>query len=200
VPTDGTQKSFIIQTRELQPDIVVKAAPALDPTAYLEASFANDADSPLLGGMVSLIRDGAFIGRGQVAFTPPGEKVALGFGADDRVTVTRVPVRRRETEPGLLGSNKTDTREFRISVKNLHDFPVKAVIVDQMPYSEAANLVVEPLSTNTPPTEKTVKDRRGVMSWIYDLKPKEGRDILLGYRLRWPSDRELTFERMPIPR
>lgn len=200
VPTDGTQKSFILQTREVAPDIVVKAAPTLDPTAYLEATFANDADSPLLAGMVSLIRDGAFIGRGQVAFTPPGEKVALGFGADDRVTVTRVPVRRRETEPGFIGSNRTDTREFRIAVKNLHDFAVKAVIVDQLPYSEAANLVVEPLSTNTPPTEKTVKDRRGVMSWTFDLKPKEGRDILLGYRLRWPADRELTFDRMPIPR
>ena len=200
VPKDGSEKSFAIQSRDIQPELVVKAAPALDPTAYLEATFANSEDAPLLGGEVNLIRDGAFIGRGRLAFTAPGDKVSLGFGADDRVKVTRVPVRRKETEPSLLGSTKSDTREFKTVLRNLHDFSIKAVIIDQMPFSDMANITVEPLAGMTPPTEKTVQDKRGVMGWTADLKPKEDKEIRFGYRIRWPSDRELTFERAPNPR
>lgn len=200
VPSDGSQKSFLIQSREIQPELVVRSAPALDPTAYLEAAFVNSEEAPLLAGTVNLMRDGAYIGRGRIAFTAPGDKVSLGFGADDRVKVSRVPLRRRETEPGILGSTKSDTREFKITVRNLHDFAIKTVIVDQIPFSEAANLVVEPLATNTPATDKTVQDKRGVMGWSYDLKPKEDREIRLGYRMRWPSDRELIMEPAPNPR
>ena len=200
VPKDGSEKSFSIQSRDIQPDLLVKAAPALDPTAYLEAAFVNTEDAPLLAGQVSLIRDGAYVGRGALAFTAPGDRVTLGFGADDRVKVARVPVRRKETEPYLLGNTKSDTREFKITVKNLHDFAIKTQIIDQIPFTEAANLTVEALGTNTPPTEKTVQDKRGVMGWTYDLKPKEEKEIKLGYKLRWPSDREIVFERAPNPR
>jgi len=200
VPRDGSEKSFSIQSREIQPELLIKAAPALDPTAYLEAAFVNAEEAPLLAGQVSLIRDGAFVGRGALAFTAPGDRVTLGFGADERVKVVRVPVRRKETEPYLLGNTKSDTREFKITVKNLHDFAVKTQIIDQIPFSEAANLTVEPLAGTTPPTEKTVQDKRGVMGWTYELKPREEREIKLGYRMRWPSDREIVFDRAPNPR
>ena len=200
LPTDGTQKSMVIQSRNVVPDVLIKAVPALDPTAYLQASFVNDDEAPLLAGEVSLLRDGLFIGRGRIGLHAPGERVSLGFGADDRVKVARIPVRRRETEPSLLGSTKSDTRDFKITVRNLHDFPVRLSIIDQLPYSEAANLTVEPLPTNTPPTEKTVEDRRGVMGWSFDLKAKEDREIRIGYRLRWPSDREVRFDRIAQPR
>lgn len=200
VPLDGSQKSFIIQSRNIQPELLVRAAPAIDPTAYLEAAFVNAENAPLLAGEVSLIRDNNFVGRGRMAFTAPGDKVSLGFGADERVKVARVPLRRRETEPTLLGSTKSDTREFKITVRNLHDFPVKASIIDQIPFSEASNLTVEPLSTNTPATDKIVQDKRGVMGWTYDLKPNEEKEIRLGYRMRWPSDREIVFQAAPNPK
>lgn len=198
VPKDGALKSLAIQTRSFQPDMLVRAAPGLDSTAYLEAAFANADEAPLLAGDVALVRDNAFVGRGRLAFTAPGDRATLGFGADDRVKVTRVPVRRRETEPSLLGSTKSDTREFKIVVRNLHSFPIKATIVDQMPYSEAANIVVDPLPSMTAPMEKSVQDKRGVVAWSYDLKPKEEKEIRFGYRIRWPSDRELVFETQPL--
>lgn len=197
VPTDGSQKSVLIQSRDIKPELLVKAAPALDPTAYLEAAFTNDEDAPLLAGTVNLIRDNMFVGRGQLAFTAPGDKVSLGFGADDRVKVQRIPVRRRETDPAQAGATKTDTRDFKITIKNLHDFPIKTSVIDQIPFSEISTLTVEPLPTNTPPTEKLVQDRRGVMGWTYDLKPKDEKEIRLGYRMRWPSDREVIFQPAP---
>ena len=38
---------------------------------------------------------------------------------------------------------------------------------------------------------KLVDDKRGVQGWTYDYKPGEQRDVRLGWRIRWPADRDL---------
>ena len=50
------------------------------------------------------------------------------------------------------------------------------------------------LANMTPPTERNVQDKRGVMAWTYEMKPGEEREIRTGFRLRWPGDRELVLE------
>src|SRR4051812_3116973 len=70
VPQDAT-KSFVLGKRGLAPALLVKAAPVVDETAYLEASFVNDDEAPLLPGEVAIHRDGAVaVGR---PFQPVGE-------------------------------------------------------------------------------------------------------------------------------
>ena len=197
IPSDGSNKTFRISTAKLTPDLLVRATPALDETAYLQARIKNEEDAPLLPGVVNILRDGAFVGVGRIALVAPGDFTDLGFGADDRVTVKRVPIRRKENEPSWIGSTKTEQREFRITVKNLHPFAIKTNIVDQIPISENNAILIEQLSTTTPPTEKIVNDRRGVMGWTYDIAPNASKDILVAYRMKWPADREVIFQSVP---
>jgi uncharacterized protein (TIGR02231 family) len=191
VPKDGTQKTFALSTLAVEPELALKASPAFDAAAYLEASFVNSEDAPLLAGQVMIHRDGTFVGRDTLKLIAAGDKAVLGFGADDAVKITRVPVKKRENDAGFWGSTRSDVQDFKTSAKNLHKFPVKLTIVDRIPISENTAIVVEPLATNTSPTEKTVEDQRGVMAWVYELKPNEQRDVRLGWRLKWPVDREL---------
>ncbi len=199
LPADGTVRTYALSSRKVEPTLVVKAAPVVDETAYLEASFAHDEEAPLLAGPVSLHRDGIYVGRGHLPQKAPGEAVDLGFGADDRVKVSRVPVRRQAQEPGWIGNTRNDTRAFRTTVRNLHDTAMRIVVVDQTPVSENAAVTVEPLAGMTPPTEKAVKDRRGVSAWGYEYKPGEQREILHGWRVAWPADRELVSGGAPQP-
>ena len=196
VPNDGAQKTFRIGSRALSPELSVKAVPALDDTAYLSAAFINEEEAALLPGQVAIHRDGVYVGLGTIGLTAPGDTVDLGFGADERVKVTRVPVRRKENEPTWLSSAKTEAREFNTVIRNLHDFPVKATVIDQIPISENSAIVIEQLAATTPPTDKSVAGKRGVMAWIYDLKPSESREIRLSYRMKWPADREVVFQRV----
>src|SRR5882672_3502715 len=55
-------KSLRVSTATIAPDLTVRAAPVLDPTAFLEASFKQTDDAPLLPGRVSIYRDGVFVG------------------------------------------------------------------------------------------------------------------------------------------
>ncbi len=197
--SDGTVRTFALSTRRIEPALVVKTAPALDETAYLEASFVHEEEAPLLAGAVSLHRDGVYVGRGRLAQAAPGEKVELGFGADDKVKVTRVPLRRQASEPGWIGNTRNEVRAFRTTIRNLHDMPLRIVVVDRTPVPENASVTVEPLPGMTAPTDKALRDRRGVVGWSWEYKPGEQREIQHGYRIGWPADRELSYAGAPQP-
>jgi uncharacterized protein (TIGR02231 family) len=187
-------KSFRISTEQIVPELLVRAVPALDETAYLEASFKHAEEAPLLPGRVSLYRDGIFVGRGLMALTPKDETLRLGFGADEKVKVTRSITRKIEGSAGIISSAKTDEREFKITLRSGHARPIKAVIEDQVPTSETSEIQVEMLPVTTPPSERDLRDRRGVLAWNFEAAPGEAKEIKLGWRLRWPSDKVVAYE------
>ena len=193
VPGDGTPKALLLGSRKADPSLSVRVAPALDETAYLDAAFVNEEDAPVLPGTVTLHRDGTYVGRGRLGLIAPGDKVELGFGADDKVKVVRVPVKRRENEPSWIGSTKSELREFKTTVKNLHDAALRITVTDQIPVSENTAITIEPTGI-TPPTEKVVADKRGVMAWGWDYQPGEQKEIRLGWRMKWPADREVVIQ------
>jgi uncharacterized protein (TIGR02231 family) len=187
-------KSLRIATATIAPDLLVRSAPVLDPTAFLEASFKQAEDAPLLPGRVSIYRDGAFVGRGQMAAAGKDETVRLGFGADDKIKIERTVLRRNEGSAGLIvTTSKTDERAFKTSVRNGHDFPIKIAIEDQLPVSENEEIVVEMLPSTTPPTTTNLRDKRGVVEWAFEAKAGEVKDIGFAWRVKWPKDKGVVM-------
>ncbi|SIO62315.1 conserved hypothetical protein [Bradyrhizobium erythrophlei] len=187
-------KSLRVSTATIAPDLAVRAVPVTDPTAFLEASFKQGEDAPLLPGRVAIYRDGVFVGRGQMAGAGKDETVRLGFGADDKVKIERSVVKRNEGSAGLIvTTSKTDERSFKTSVRNGHDFPIKIAIEDQLPVSENEDIVVEMLQATTAPTATNLRDKRGVLEWVFEAKPGEVRDIAFAWRVRWPKDKAVIM-------
>lgn len=186
-------KSFRISTAAVAPELTVRAVPAIDETAFLEAAFKHAEDAPLLPGRVSIYRDGVFVGRGQMPAAAREENVRLGFGADDKVKVARTVTRKTEGSAGLISSAKTDEREFKIVVKNGHATAIRVSVEDQIPVSEIEDVKVETLPQTTPPTARDLRDRRGVLEWAFDLAPGASRDVVLGWRVRWPADKSVVY-------
>ena len=187
-------KSLRISTASIAPDLVLRAVPVRDSTAFLEASFKQNEDAPLLPGRVALYRDGMFVGRGQMNAASRDETVRLGFGADDKVKIERAVVKRNEGSAGLIvTTSKTDERSFKTSVRNGHDFPIRIAITDQLPVSESEDIQVEMLPSTTPPTVSNLRDKRGVLEWAFEAKPGEARDIAFAWRLRWPKDKGVVM-------
>jgi uncharacterized protein (TIGR02231 family) len=193
VATNEGAKGFRIATATIAPDLLVRTAPALDAAAYLEAGFTQAEEAPLLPGRVALYRDGIFVGRGVMALTPRDETVRLGFGVDDQVKVARVVLSRKESSTGLISTAKVDKRAFKITVRNGHATPIKVMVEDQLPVSEIDDVKVEMLAATTPPTERDVRNRRGVLGWSFSAAPGEQRDITLGWTVRWPSDKLVEY-------
>jgi uncharacterized protein (TIGR02231 family) len=194
VGTSAGAKSLRVSTATIAPDLVVRSAPVIDPTGFLEASFKQNEDAPLLPGRVAIYRDGVFVGRGQMRAASKDETVRLGFGADDKIKIERTVVKRNEGSAGLiLTTSKTDERSFKTAVRNGHDFPIHVAIEDRLPVSENGDIQVEMLSSTTPPTTSNLRDRRGVLEWAFEAKPGETRDIAFGWRGRWPKDKGVVM-------
>lgn len=187
-------KSLRIASMSVPADLAVRAAPVLDPTAFLEASFKQTDDTTLLPGKVAIYRDGIFVGRGKLSASAKDDIVRLGFGADDKVKIERAVLKRNEGSAGLLlTTSKTDERAFKTTVRNGHDFPIHVAIEDQLPVSENDEIVVEMLPATTPPTAKDIRDKRGVLEWSFDVKPGEVKDINFAWRARWPKDKSMVI-------
>jgi uncharacterized protein (TIGR02231 family) len=186
-------KNIRISSATIAPDLLLRAAPAVDATAFLEADFKHAEDAPLLPGAVAIYRDGTYVGRSQMMMTARDENVRLGFGADDSVKIVRSTVRQLDGSAGLLNSAKTERREFKTSIRNGHETPIRIIVEDRAPVSETDEVKVEVLPVTTPPTEKNVRNRRGVMAWSLDLAPGEAKDLRIAWLVRWPADKTVIF-------
>lgn len=187
-------KSLRVSSAAIAPDLAVRAVPVLDPTAFLEASFKQTEDAPLLPGRVAIYRDGVFVGRGQMTAAAKDETVRLGFGADDKIKIERTTIKRNEGSAGLIvTTSKTDERSFKTTIRNGHDFPIRVAIEDQLPVSENEDIQVEMLSSSTAPTTTNLRDKRGVLEWAFEAKPGEVRDISFAWRVRWPKDKGIVM-------
>ena len=87
--------------------------------------------------------------------------------------------------------SNVEERAWDIVVKNLHDAAIPVTVLDQLPFSANENVVITPMAQMTPPTEKDLNKRRGVMAWRFDLAPKAENTIKFGYKVAWPENMQV---------
>jgi uncharacterized protein (TIGR02231 family) len=192
IDSGQSARNLKISVATIEAQLSAKATPKQLAAAFLTAQFKPQGEAALLPGRVSIYRGGEFVGSGQIPFTAPGDDVKLGFGEDDKLKVDRVALRQSEGDTGIFGSTHQETHDFKIRIKNLHVDVMPITIEDQIPVSEASEIVVEKLSTTTPPSKTNADDRRGVLTWSFDLKPNEEKEIRIGWRLKYPADRPIN--------
>jgi uncharacterized protein (TIGR02231 family) len=192
VPTTGEAKRVQIDETQLDPTLSVRTVPKRDAKAYLYAKVAMARGTPILPGQVSLFRDGTFVGNGRLPLLAPGDEHELGFGIDDAVRVRHAIVEEKRAESGIITSSKTDTRSYRITLKNLHERPIPVTVIDQIPVSQNADIKVELLG-KVAPTKRDLEDKRGILAWDMELKPDEEKTIEFGYRVTWPGAKKITY-------
>jgi uncharacterized protein (TIGR02231 family) len=190
----GDVKRVLIDEVKIEPTLVVRAVPRLRTQAYLYAKLAAPKTSAYLPGAIALFRDGTYVGTGKLPLLAPGQEHEIGFGADDSVRVRYATVEDKRGETGLISSQQTDTRAFRITVKNLHERAITVSVQDSIPTSRQQDIKVE-LTAKMPPTRRDFDDKRGVVAWDGLLQPDEERQIEFGYRVSWPAGKRVIYRR-----
>src|SRR5581483_5863134 len=192
VPATGEAKRVQIDEAQLDPALTVRTVPKRDQKAYLYAKVAMARGTPVLPGQVSLFRDGTVFGNGRQSLLAPGDEHELGFGVDDAVRVRHALAEEKRAESGIITSSKTDTRSYRITVKNLHERAIPVTVIDQIPVSQNADIKVELLG-KLAPSRRDLDDKRGVLAWDMELKPDEEKAVEFGYRVTWPAAKKVTY-------
>jgi len=195
VPNDGSLKSVRIGSKSVTPELRIDTVPQIDPAGYLTGVFKIGGDTPLLGGEVSLFRDGVFAGKAMMAQITPGEEAELGFGRDDLVRVTHREVENKAGSSGIITERNTLKRLYVSTLENLHTFPVKLHMSERMPYATHEEIKVEMLSETTKPTTVDPDNKRGILIWDIPLDPQGKSELTFGYSIVHPSDMKVAIPR-----
>jgi uncharacterized protein (TIGR02231 family) len=192
VPADGEPHAYVADKRAFPVTLQVRTYPSVEPVAYLYAVLTNDG-APLPAGRVSLYRAGALVGQADLAAVRPGEERRLGFGADDRVRVTRAVDTDQSGKSGLFGGKRRVERRYVIEVGNFHARPVEVSVYDRLPVPSDGALEVKYLDDwATAPSATDVEGGRGVVAWTGTFDGGEKRKIRFGYALTFPKDERLV--------
>ena len=188
----GEAKRVVLLTDQLEPALAVRTVPKADAKAYLYAKLLLAKGTPLLPGQVYLFRDGTFVGTGTLPLLNPGAEHDLGFGIDDQVKVRHAIIEEKRGETGLITSSHTDSHNFRVTIKNLHERAVAVTVLDQVPVSQNQDIKVEYVG-KIQPSKTNIEDKRGIMSFEQKLEPDEEKILDYGYRITWPGAKSIIF-------
>lgn len=191
LPADGRERAFALASGRHEAGLVVTSYPAADPDAFLLARFVYDGGEPLLPGELRLFRDGVAAGLDHLPATVPGAELRLGFGRDEAVAVERRLDTGFRSEEGIFETYRRVERHYVTRVRNGHDRPVEIELLDRIPVPQDERIRVELTRETTPPDERDVEGRRGVLAWRATLAPGEEREIRLGFAVIFPKELEV---------
>jgi uncharacterized protein (TIGR02231 family) len=192
VSATGETKRVLLSSDTLAPTLSSRSVPKVDSNSYLYATFQIAKGSPLLPGRVYLFRDGTFVGTGELPLLSPEVEHDLGFGIDDQVKVRHAVLEEKRGETGLISTSRVDSRNFRVTVKNLHERPIDLKVYDRLPVSQNQDIKVEYTGKETP-TAQNSDEKRGVMRFDARLEPDEEKVLEYGYRISWPAAKSIIY-------
>jgi uncharacterized protein (TIGR02231 family) len=193
IDNSGQSKKVRISSDQTEVRLEAVTVPRLDANAYLTANFEIKGEGPQMPGIVNLYRDGVYVGQGYLPILNPSETAKLGFGVDDLIKVTRKEVKRLSGEEGIITSSNVEERAWDITVKNLHDMSMPVTVLDRIPFAAVKEIEIEDIPGMTPPTQRDVEKKRGVLSWALTLEPKAETVLKTGYKITWPEGMQVGY-------
>lgn len=202
--SDNTPQRLPLGAATLAAELQYQATPKLQETAYLAAYVTNRSELPFLAGALNVFLDDTFVAASHLATTMPGEKFTLNLGADEGISIKRKIVSRFTEDTGLVSKSRRTTYDILVTVTNNKRTPERVVIQDAVPVARDEKIVVRLLApaerellkpeeaAAQPPKPGIARDADGKLTWRFDLKPGEKRDLPLRFTIEHPIDLPVT--------
>jgi hypothetical protein len=189
VPNDGKLYTVDINEYELKALYEYYSVPKIDPSAYLTAKVIDWQELNLLPGEANLFFEGTYLGNSMLDVMNAGDTLNLSLGKDKGVIVKRA-LQKEFSSKKFLGSNKTDSRQYEILVRNNKTQPISITIEDQFPVSTNKDIEVDKLSYDN----GKLDDESKKISWNLSLDSKKENKLMMGYAVKYPKDKILQLE------
>jgi hypothetical protein len=187
--TDGKTTTIGIKQFEIPAIYDYYTAPKVDPSAFLTAKIINWQDYNLQSGEASLYFEGTYLGKTYIDLDATTDTLSLSLGKDNGVKISRKLVKEYSSRK-FIGSNRTETREYEISVRNSKSAPVNITVTDQFPVSVNKEIIVDDLKA---PDAQIDKDN-GIVTWTISLPAGQERKLRIGYSVKYPKDKNVVLE------
>jgi hypothetical protein len=189
VNNDGKINTISINEKSIEAYYEYYTAPKLDEAAYLTAKLINWQELNLIPGETNLFYEGTFLGKSYLDLSTDSDTLSLSLGVDKGITVKRTLLKDFSNKK-FLGSNRTDTRQYEIVVRNNKNVPVNIIVEDQFPISTLKEIEVDDLKYEG----AKLNDETKVITWSYAIDPKQSRKMEMKYSVKYPKEKKLQLE------
>ncbi len=189
IPSDGKQQSIEIQRLSAPAEYRYIATPKLSALAFLTANISDWARLSLQSGEAMLYFENSFVGKSNINTQQVTDTLALSLGTDNGIIVKR-DKRIDFTNKRSIGSNKTETYSYLISVRNNKTVPVRISVKDQIPVSSNSGISVEALELSGGKLNQIT----GEVRWDMEISRQETKQIILTYSVKYPKDKTVILE------
>lgn len=187
--SDGKVQTIEIQRTTTPAEYKYVTIPKLSPLAYLTGNITDWAKQNLIGGEATLYFENTFVGKSYLNVNQLKDTLTVSLGTDNSILVKREK-RQDFTSKRVLGSNKTETYSYLITVRNNKGNPVKITVNDQIPISSNSGIEVDAVELSRGKHNSLT----GEIRWDLEIKPQETRELILTYSVKFPKDKTIILE------
>ncbi len=189
IPSDGKLQTVEIQRLTAPADYKYVTLPKLSPLAYLTANITDWAKLSLQSGEATLYFENSFVGKSTLNVNQLTDTLTISLGTDNSILVKREK-RKDFTSRKVIGSNRTDTYSFLLTIRNNKSNPIKITLNDQVPVSSNSSISIDTIELSGGKMNK----QTGEIKWDLDIKPQETRQIVLTYSVKYPKDKTVILD------
>jgi hypothetical protein len=187
--TDGKTTTIGIKQFEVPALYDYFTAPKIDASAFLTAKIINWQDYDLQSGEASLYFEGTYLGKTYIDLSTANDTLSLSLGKDNSIRVSRKLLKEFSSKR-FIGSNKTETRQYEISLRNTKRDAVNITVKDQFPVSITKEISVD--DQNAPVAQ--IDKETGIATWIIALEPGQEKKLNISYSIKYPKDKKVLLE------
>lgn len=189
VNNDGKINTISINEKSINAYYEYYTAPKLDEAAYLTAKLINWQDLNLIPGETNLFFEGTFLGKSYLDLSTDSDTLSLSLGVDKGIAVKRTLLKEFSNKK-LLGSNRTDTKQYEIVIRNNKNAPVNIIVEDQFPISTLKEIEVDDLKHEG----GKLNDETNIVTWTYTIDAKQAKKMELKYSVKYPKEKKLQLD------
>jgi len=184
LPTDG--KAHTVDVKKLDVPALYRnqTTPKMMQNAYLMADVIHWQDLDLLPGSVNIYYAGAYVGKSYISAQSTTDTISFSLGMDKKVIVKRERVKEL-CATKWIGSNKTQTFAYTITLRNTHTDSLKIEVYDQVPVTTDKDIVIDVLDKGGAAQETD----SGKLTWKISMAPGETKKLSFSYSVKYPKDK-----------
>ena len=189
IPSDGKQYTVDINQVEVQAGYEYAVTPKLNTNVFLTARLTDWSKYNFLSGEANLFYEGTFIGKSLLNTDAVKDTLDISLGTDKSIVVTRSALSEL-TSKQSLSSNKKDTRDWQIEVKNRKNQIVNLLVEDQVPVSQNSAIEVETQELSG----GKMDPNSGKVLWHFMLNPNDDKKVELKYQVKFPKNQSVIVQ------
>jgi len=181
IPSNGKDQMATIWEKQIPAKIQYLCIPRKAPFVYLIAEIVDYGQYQLEAGKANIFNEGTFVGTVNLNAEDVTDTLQLSLGIDQSINVEREG--RDFSKRKWLGSDRKETYEFDLCLRNNKAETVEVLLMDQIPISTDKDIEIELLQKDG----AQYNARTGSLQWTAKCKPNQSTCRRFSYSVKYPK-------------